>query len=386
TPPTSLTPPSLINLINHPPLPSPPSRQPFITVIGLIKLIKMIELVKLINPSLSAQYYGTISLGTPPQNFRVIFDTGSADLWVPSSRCCLLYLACWLHPHYQPALSCTHRPNGSAFAISYGSGSLRGFLSTDTLTVGLSLSLSPCHCHCVIVIVTTFAEAVALPGLAFAAARFDGVLGLAFPAAAAGPALPVFDAMMEQRLFKDNVFSFYLGASEGDGGELLLGGIDSGKFEGELHYIPVSRQSYWQVLSVGSPGLSGCRDPPLCGGGCEAIVDTGTSLVTGPSGDVAALHRALGGVSPRQYLLDCDKVPSLPNVTFVLGGKEFTLSARDYVLQVSQWGSPVCVSGFMALDVPPPSGPLWILGDVFLARFYSVFDRDNNRVGLAPSK
>ncbi|NXR84665.1 CATD protein, partial [Pycnonotus jocosus] len=56
----------------------------------------------------------------------------------------------------------------------------------------------------------TFAEAVALPGLAFATARFDGVLGLAFPGAAAGPALPVFDRMMEQRLFKHNIFSFRL--------------------------------------------------------------------------------------------------------------------------------------------------------------------------------
>ncbi|XP_041278746.1 cathepsin D-like, partial [Onychostruthus taczanowskii] len=141
-------------------------------------------------------------------------------------------------------------------------------------------------------------------------------------------------------------------------------------------------------LSVGAPGVAGCRDPPLCGGGCEAIVDTGTSLVTGPSAEVAALNRALGATSAPggQYLLDCDKVPSLPNVTFVLGGKEFTLGPRQYVLQVSQWGSPTCVSGFMALDVPPPAGPLWILGDVFLAVHYAVFDRDRDRVGLARSK
>ncbi|XP_030826230.1 cathepsin D-like [Camarhynchus parvulus] len=328
---------------------------------------------------MDAQYYGTISLGTPPQDFRVIFDTGSADLWVPSARCCLLYLACWLHPHYQPLLSCTHRANGTAFAISYGSGSLRGFLSTDTLTVS-NVSVHN----------QTFAEAVALPGLTFRVAG-DGVLGLAYPGAAAGPA-PVFDNMMEQGLFRNNVFSFHLrsGASEGDGGELLLGGIDEGQFEGPLHYIPVSRKSYWQVhmdrLSVGAPGAAGCRT--RCVGGLRAIVDTGTLLITGPAADVAALHRALGGCPlwVGAYVLDCDKVPSLPNVTFVLAGKEFTLSPQHYVLQVSQWGSPTCVSGFMALDVPPPSGPLWILGDVFLARYYSVFDRDRDRVGLAPSK
>ncbi|XP_077645955.1 cathepsin D-like [Lonchura striata] len=288
-----------------------------------------------------------------------------------------------LHPHYHSLLSCTHRANGTEFGISYGSGSLRGFLSTDTLTVS-NVSVPN----------QTFAEAVALPGLAFAAARFDGVLGLAYPGAAAGPARPVFDSMMGLRLFRSNVFSFYLrsGASEGDGGELLLGGIDERLFEGPLHYIPVTRKSYWQVhmdrLSVGSPGVSGCRDPPLCRGGCEAIVDTGTSLVTGPSAEVGALHRALGGFRAEQgqYLLDCDKVASLPNVTFVLAGTTFTLSPQEYVLKVSQLGTPTCISGFMGLDIPRPSGPLWILGDVFLAVHYAVFDRDRDRVGLARSR
>jgi hypothetical protein len=68
-----------------------------------------------------------------------------------------------------------------------------------------------------------------------------------------------------------------------------------------------------------------------------------------------------GPAPPPATLLDCSAVPSLPAVTFTIAGKAFTLSAEQYVLKVSAFGSTQCIAGFIGLDVP--GKPLWILGD-----------------------
>ncbi len=54
-----------------------------------------------------------------------------------------------------------------------------------------------------------------------------------------------------------------------------------------------------------------------------------------------------------------------------------------FCLQQSEFGEDICTVTFKALDVPPPTGPIWILGANFIARYYTEFDRGNNRIGFA---
>lgn len=317
---------------------------------------------------LNAQYFSLISIGTPPQEFKVILDTGSSNLWVPSTDC--TSIACYLHTKYDSSASSTHHKNGSSFEIRYGSGSLSGFVSRDTVTIGD-----------LIVERQDFAEATAEPGLAFAFGRFDGIMGLGYDTISVNKIVPPFYNMLKQGLLDEPVFSFYLGDTgngEDDKAEALFGGVNKEHYTGEITMIPLRRKAYWEVELNAITFGDATAELDNTG----VILDTGTSLIALPSTLAELLNKEIGAKKGYngQYTIDCAKRDSLPDLTFTLTGHNFTIGPHDYILEVQ--GS--CISSFMGMDFP--GGPLAILGDAFLRKWYSVYDLGKNAVGLAKSK
>jgi len=321
---------------------------------------------------LNAQYFSDITIGTPPQSFKVVLDTGSSNLWVPSTRCSSI--ACFLHSKYDADASSTYKANGTEFKIRYGSGSLEGVISNDVVTIG-DLEIRD----------VDFAESTKEPGLAFAFGKFDGILGLGYDTISVLHTIPPFYKMIQQGLLDAPVFAFYLGTSSGssadtNGGEAIFGGIDEAHYEGDIYYAPVRRRGYWEVelKSV----KFGDEEMKLHNVG--AAIDTGTSLIALPTDTAEIINAEIGAKKSwsGQYTVDCDRISELPELTFNFGGKDFTITGEDYILQVQG----TCVSAFTGLDMPANIGELWIIGDVFLRKWYTIYDLGRNAVGFAKAR
>ncbi|XP_053954709.1 lysosomal aspartic protease-like [Anastrepha ludens] len=309
---------------------------------------------------LNMSYYGKITIGTPAQDFLVLFDTGSSSLWVPSSSCPTSNQACQNHNKYDSSASSTYVANGESFSIAYGSGSLTGYLSQDTVSVaGFSISNQ------------VFAEAIDEPGTSFVYSNFDGIMGMAYQSIAVDNVVPPFYNLYSQGLVSNDVFSFYLaraGTSD-QGGEMILGGSDSSYYQGELTYTSITEQGYWQ-FSLDGATIDG---QVMCSSGCQAIADTGTSLIIAPYN---AYSVYMNVVDPDyDGVVDCSLMESLPDMEFVIGGTTFSVPASQYILNEDGQCSPAV--SYMGTD-------FWILGDIFIGMYYTEFDMGNSRIGFAP--
>merc|ERR1712159_13644 len=332
------------------------------------------------------QFVGQLSIGTPQQTFRVIYDTGSSNTWLPGHQCeeasCDKYGK--YNHHKSSSFSKMHTQEGlgesrrSKFFIKYGSGLVRGKVVQDDVRMG-GIKLKKAR----------FGEVGYEHGHAFRKGHFSGIVGLAFPSLAAANMYPLFDQVIDQKVLQKNEFAFYLSNRISRPSKLMLGDSARDAYKGEITHHDVIEDNYWAVrmadFMVGDERLHLCPDH-----GCKVAVDSGTSLVTGPSQHVSHLLRKLDIKHNCANWDDIKSMSLLLEATRKDGSKylkKYPLHKNEFVFEMKNkvGERKACTPGLMALDVPKPRGPLWILGDLFMMKYFTQYNRDTNQVkmGLA---
>ncbi|KAI0632386.1 acid protease [Trametes polyzona] len=318
--------------------------------------------VPLTDQSFDLEWTGPITIGNPPQNFTIDFDTGSSDLWVPTISC----VECKNHAQYDPAESSSSKKRNGTFSIRYGDGSTTsGIPYSDTVVVGG------------VQVTDQVFAAVTNESAQFTTDPADGVMGLAFPALSNLYNKPFFFNAMEQGTAPKGEFAFKLDQT---GSELFIGGTNDALYKGEVEYHNVSDKSgFWQIAGA-SVALGGA---PLAAD-FDTIIDSGSTIITAPKAAAEAFWAAVDGAKVFDaeqgfWSVPCD---SVPEVTFSWGGKNWTISSDDFNAGMTDYGSGQCVGGLAGADLGLGKNT-WLLGDTFMKATYTVFSVDKNAVGFA---
>ncbi|NXS13449.1 PEPC protein, partial [Neodrepanis coruscans] len=141
-------------------------------------------------------YFGEIGIGTPPQNFLVIFDTGSSNLWVPSTYC--ESPACEDHARFNHSLSSTFVGIDLTYSLRYGFGDVSVVLGYDTVTI-----------QNIIITNQEFGLSLDEPSRPFYYLDFDGILGMAYPGVAISGFNTLLQNMLQENQLEKPIFSFY---------------------------------------------------------------------------------------------------------------------------------------------------------------------------------
>jgi len=316
-----------------------------------------------------AEYYGEVSVGTPPQTFKVLYDAGSSNLWVPGKGCGNCKSG---GPRYDSSKSTSYGKDGQGFELQYGSGSCKGIIGKDDVTLG-GLTISGFQ----------FGEATTEAADVLGQAPFDGILGLGRSALAVDHAPLPMDQLVAQKKVEHSAFSIYLSSAGRAGSTLVLGGTDPQFHTGEFTYAELGPAGdlfpYWAVTATDLK--LGGTSTAMCFLGCQVVVDASASVLAGPPAQIQLLTEAIGNVTE-----DCSNVGSLPIVTFTLGGKDFDMGPDFYVIRAKDdhSGEERCQLGIQG--VIAGGAPLWILGAPFLRKYYAVWDFEQSRIGFALAK
>jgi len=378
------------------------------------------------------EYVAEVNIGTPPQSFLVVPDTGSSDLWVPDKTCGTVQLDCksdskcadlkqnpnclkqcehvtccfaFLHDpkkkepcegkrKFDSSASKTYEKDGTAIQLLYGTGSAEGFVAKDTVAFsGLKVD------HQAFAQLTVLGPFFQEPK-SQKTSHFEGILGLAYPALAQNQANPLLFNMRDNGLLDEPVFGVYMTKTKtagSNGGKITLGGYDKTLIDGEISYHNVLQQklrsgqtvrAFWQVkmdgVKVGDLTLAP-------NGGYVGISDTGTSLIVAPNQAVLAIGKALGAQAIKNeqgeivaFVMSCKQAPQLPDLVFTFDGIDHHVDAKSYLLELHDPDEPEACE--LGIQMSGNDENEWILGDVFIRDVYQIYDMGKNRIGMAQAK
>jgi len=374
--------------------------------------------------SLKTAYYGAVSIGgATAQEFSVVFDTGSGHLVLPSLEC--ESDTCKGHRRYNISKSPTAVPInadstpvpegelGDQVTIGFGTGSVTGEFVRESVCLGpLQAALESAGIErkqqkvCSSMSVVLAVEMSAQPFKSF---KFDGIFGLGLDSLALSDQFSFFSRLSlqsSQSFSKLPHFGIFLSdGSHGEQSEIAVGGHNSDRLAGPLSWVPVAlpKLGFWSV-KIRSVHINGVDVGDCKSGGCNGIVDTGTSHLGVPSHLVntfTGLLSKTGSVGT-----DCRSVDA-PQISININGFVLTLSPEDYMTaqptdardaQASVANSTLpanvssstyerhCQPRVMPVSMKRPLGPnLYILGEPLLHRYYTVYDWQSKRIafGLA---
>jgi hypothetical protein len=320
-------------------------------------------------------YLATVQMGTPPTDYLLLMDSGSADLWVGSADNCVSQAGgnCGNHTFLGSQTSSSFVGSTQQFSVTYGSGSIDGTLCQDTVSIA-NLTLTN-HTFGVANEESVQFSSDSTP--------FDGLMGLAQPTLSEEQVDTPPVSLANANLIAAPIVSFKLArlADQNNDGEVTFGGLDSTKFVANtLTTLPVvSTAGFWEV-NADAFSVNG-QSANL--NGRTAILDTGTSLIVAPPADAAAIHALIPGA--QQDGQGGFTVPCTTNasVAITFGGTNFAIDPRDITF------SPVnpndlqgdCVSGISAGEIDGET--TWLVGDVFLKNAYFSTNVATNQVQLA---
>lgn len=326
-------------------------------------------------------YLVDVTVGSQP--FRLLVDTGSSLLVVPNVGC--RTKACAAHRRFDSSSSKDIHRTAS---VQYKKGSVRGRIFEDRLCVDntaleevslLQRSSAQSQgqgrleagrgCCANVSFLAADEESDELAGL-----PYDGILGLGLeePEEEAGVGLSVIDSLAKAGQVASTSFALRLG----DSGEsaIAFGDMNERDLVGnQILWVPLSSRTdgFWQ-FNIADFSLGGT---PLGFGQLDVCVDSGTSLL---SADEPIRSWLREHVQPK----DCKEVDSLPPLGLLLhDGSTLPLLPADYVDQVQDG----CQLSLMPTNFQSVNGQRMILGDSFLRRYVTIFDRKNRRIGFGIS-